>query len=94
VAVELAAHPAQATDRDAGAFDGDAVGITRRRDTADRKAGDSLQHFRDAAIRQRADVVRGDRVDHLGRFLLARLRGFELPADTGDDDRIHFRRFG
>jgi hypothetical protein len=94
VTVELAAHPAQASNRDSRAFDGDAVGIARRRNAADCEAGDSLQHFRDAAIRQRTDVVRGDRVDHLGRFLLARLRGFELPADTRDDDGIHLRRFG
>ena len=94
MAIELTAYPTQSADGDARAFNGDAVRVARLRHAADGQSRNSLQHFGDAAIGKRADVVCGDRIDELGGVLLAGLRSLELPANTGDDDFIDFGRRG
>jgi hypothetical protein len=49
-------------------------------------ARNALERLRNAAIRQRADILRGDRVDHLLGVLLDGLRAFQALANSGDDD--------
>src|SRR5690606_33380347 len=54
-AVELAAHEGQAADHHAAAFGREVVGIVTRREAGNRDAGNALQGFGDAAVRQGAD---------------------------------------
>src|SRR5690606_11692734 len=70
----------------AAAFGCEVIRIVSGREAIDRYAGDALHRFRDAAIRQRPDVLGGDRIDeHLG-FALDLLRVLEAVANARDAD--------
>src|SRR5690606_33551861 len=94
-AVELAADEGQAADHHAAAFGREVVGIVTRREAGNRDAGNALQGFGDAAVRQGADVLGGDRVDDLLGVLLQVLRAHEAAAQAGDLHRLQLdRRIG
>ena len=48
-----------------------------------------MQRFGDVAVRQSADVDRGDRVDHLIGILFDRLCGLQACPDARHDDRLN-----
>src|SRR5690606_20340673 len=65
----------------------------------DRDAGDALQRLGEVGVRELADVLGADRVDHPGGVALDVHRVLETVAQAGDDDgvevgRIARRRLG
>ncbi|MNN56567.1 hypothetical protein D3C81_1715070 [compost metagenome] len=70
----------KAAHRDEAAFAAVAV---------DGHARDALQGFRDVLIRQFAQVLGGDRVDHANGVALDVDRLLLAGADAGDDDFVH-----
>ncbi|AAK22771.1 hypothetical protein CC_0786 [Caulobacter vibrioides CB15] len=83
--VQFAANPRQAANLDARTFDRDPVDVTAIRGAGDGHAGDALQRFSDGAVRQGADVGRGDRIDQLLGVLLDLLGRLDGRALAGDD---------
>ncbi len=62
--VQFGADPGQTANDDTGAFDREVVRINAGGEAVDRHAGNALQRLGDRAVRQGADVISGDRVDH------------------------------
>jgi len=85
-AVQLAAHLGESAHRHSAALGGKAVGVARCEQVIDGDAGNSLQRFGHAAIRQRADVDRADRIDDDLGILFDFLRGLDTLAQTRHDD--------
>jgi hypothetical protein len=88
--VELRADKVEASDDHARAFDRKVVGVVAAGEAVDRNPGDALQRLGDRTVGQRADVLRGDRVDHGVGIALDVLRVLEARADAGDNDRTVF----
>ena len=62
------------------------VGVVARGEAADRYAGNALQRLGHRPVGQRADILRGDRIDDCVRIALDVLRIGKACADAGDDD--------
>ena len=89
-AVQFGPHERQTANDDAGAFNGETVGVVALFETADVDAGNALQGFGYRPVGQRADVFRRDDIDKGVGIALDVLGVFERRAVTADDDDIAF----
>jgi hypothetical protein len=85
--VQLAAGTrVEAANDNVTAFDREVIRINTGGKLVDRDTGQTLQCFRDALVREGADILGGDGVLNDIRVLLEPLRVFQTLPQTGDDD--------